>query len=159
MTAAYARQCGSPPTTLHPRPRLRLKPKAPTTGYVDGAWWPHSDILAEELSNLLAVLTVRLGPIERVIYNLGDWAKTPNQVQLGGRTVQLGGRTVQLGGYSGQPVDTIQVIGTNGPKLVLLVIPPETAHDSAHDTMMSAAARDNAGTIEDLLRDMIENDG
>ena len=152
MTATYARQCGSPRATPHPRPRLRLKPKAPTTGYVDGAWWPHSDILAEELSNLLAVLTVRLGPIERVIYNLGDWAKTPNQVQLGGRAVQLGG-------YSGQPVDTVQVIGTNGPKLVLLVIPPETAHDSAHDTMMSAATRDNAGTIEDLLRDMIENDG
>jgi hypothetical protein len=21
-------------------PRLRLKPKAPQTGYVDGAWWP-----------------------------------------------------------------------------------------------------------------------
>ncbi|WP_232011103.1 DUF5994 family protein [Mycobacterium shigaense] len=131
---------------------MRLKPKAPSTGYVDGAWWPHSDILAEELSNLLAVLTIRLGPIERVIYNLGDWAKTPNQVQLGGRAVQLGG-------YSGQPVDTVQVIGTNGPKLVLLVIPPETAHDSAHDAMMSAAARDNAGTIEALLRDMIENDG
>lgn len=153
MTASYARQCGSPRTTLHPRPRLRLKSKAPPTGYVDGAWWPHSDILlAEELCNLLAVLTVRLGPIERVIYNLDDWAKTPNQVQLGGRAVQLDG-------YSGQPIDTVQVIGTNGPKLVLLVIPPETAHDSAHDAMMSAAACDNAGTIEDLLRDMIENDG
>jgi hypothetical protein len=24
-------------------PRLRLKPKAPQSGYVDGAWWPHSD--------------------------------------------------------------------------------------------------------------------
>ncbi|MCV7049582.1 hypothetical protein H7H82_03000 [Mycobacterium heidelbergense] len=152
MTATYMRQCRQPSTTPHPRPRLRLKPKAPTTGYVDGAWWPHSDILAEELSNLLAVLTVRLGPIERVIYNLSDWAKTPNQVQLGGRTVQLSG-------YTGQPLDTIQVIGTNGPKLILLVIPPETAHDSAHDAMNSAAARDNAGTIEDLLRDMIENDG
>ncbi|MFF0147938.1 DUF5994 family protein [Amycolatopsis sulphurea] len=23
-------------------PRLRLKPEAPTTGYVDGAWWPRS---------------------------------------------------------------------------------------------------------------------
>ena len=23
-------------------PRLRLKPKAPQSGYVDGAWWPHS---------------------------------------------------------------------------------------------------------------------
>ncbi|WP_459956134.1 DUF5994 family protein, partial [Mycobacterium avium] len=23
-------------------PRLRLKPKAPQSGYVDGAWWPRS---------------------------------------------------------------------------------------------------------------------
>ena len=140
-------------TGLGPRatPRLRLKPKAPATGYVDGAWWPHSNELVTELPDLLAVLTVRLGPIERVIYNFGDWAKAPN-------TVQLGGRAVQLGGYTGQPVDTIQVIGVNGPKLVLLVIPPGTGRHDAHDAMMSAAARDNAGTIEDLLRDMIEND-
>lgn len=151
MTATYMRQCRPPSITPHPRPRLRLKPKAPVTGYVDGAWWPHSDILAEELSNLLAVLTVRLGPIEGVIYNLSDWAKAPNKVQLGGRTVELRG-------YTGQPLDTIQVIGTRS-KLILLVIPPETAHASAHDAMNSAAARDNAGTIEDLLRDMIENDG
>ena len=23
--------------------RLRLEPKAPPSGYVDGAWWPHTD--------------------------------------------------------------------------------------------------------------------
>ena len=38
-------------------PRLRLKRKAPRTGYVDGAWWPHSDDLAAELPDLLAVLS------------------------------------------------------------------------------------------------------
>ena len=38
-------------------PRLRLKPKAPTSGYVDGAWWPHSDDLPIELPDLLAVLS------------------------------------------------------------------------------------------------------
>jgi Family of unknown function (DUF5994) len=48
-------------------PRLRLKPKAPTSGYVDGAWWPHTDGLPAELPDLLAVLTVRLGPVDRVI--------------------------------------------------------------------------------------------
>ena len=30
-------------------PRLRLKPKAPQSGYVDGAWWPRSDDLPAEL--------------------------------------------------------------------------------------------------------------
>lgn len=41
-------------------PWLRLNPKAPHTGYVDGAWWLHSDDLSAELPDLLAVLSVRL---------------------------------------------------------------------------------------------------
>lgn len=38
-------------------PRLRLKRKAPLAGYVDGAWWPHSDDLPAELHDLVAVPT------------------------------------------------------------------------------------------------------
>jgi Family of unknown function (DUF5994) len=48
-------------------PRLRLKPKAPMSGRVDGAWWPRSDDLTKELPDLLAVLSVRLGAIDRVM--------------------------------------------------------------------------------------------
>jgi hypothetical protein len=36
---------GRKPTPPENTPRLRLKPKAPISGYVDGAWWPHSDDL------------------------------------------------------------------------------------------------------------------
>jgi len=50
-------------------PRLRLKPKAPLTGFVDGAWWPPSEDLTAELPDLLSVLSVRLGPISRLTYN------------------------------------------------------------------------------------------
>src|ERR1700744_2118856 len=66
-------------------PRLRLKPKAPTSGYVDGAWWPHGDDLAIELPDLLAVLSVRLGPIDRVIHNVSEWAEAPAHLPTGGR--------------------------------------------------------------------------
>lgn len=150
MTLEQARGDGGlPRTTPTIRPRLRLKPKAPTTGYVDGAWWPRSDDLSKELPDLLAVLSVRLGVIERVIYNLGDWAKAPTEFEMNGEPIRLGGST-------GQPVDTIQVIGDNH-KLILLVVPPGTNPELAHDAMMSAAAADNASTIEDLLRVMIEN--
>jgi hypothetical protein len=43
---------------LDPRDQLRLrsKPKAPTTGWVDGGWWPRSRDLAAELPGLLSVL-------------------------------------------------------------------------------------------------------
>ena len=46
-------------------PRLRLMPKAPPTGHVDGAWWPRSDDRPNELPDLLAVLSVRLGDAAR----------------------------------------------------------------------------------------------
>ena len=127
-------------------PRLRLKPKAPTSGYVDGAWWPHSDELPIELPDLLAVLSVRLGPIDRLIYKLSEWSKAPAKLSTGGRMVRLDG-------YDRQPVNTIEVIGVNRNKIVLLVVPARTAADHAHDIMMAAAASKNASTIDGLLRD------
>ena len=125
-------------------PRLRLKPKAPTTGYVDGGWWPHSDDLPTELPDLLAVLSVRLGPIERVIYNLTEWAAAPNRLSTGGRVVRLAG-------YYRQPANTIEVLGVNRSKIVLLVIPAQTDPDHAHAIMMAAATREDASTIDGLL--------
>lgn len=135
---------GSTHTPPETTPRLRLKPKAPTTGYVDGAWWPHSDDLPIELPDLLAVLSVRLGPIDRVIYNLTEWAKAPAKLPTGAGVVRLAG-------YYRQPVDTVEVIGLNRKKIVLLVVPARTDPDHAHNTMMAAAAPDNALTIDRLL--------
>ena len=131
-------------------PRLRLKPKAPTTGYVDGGWWPHGDDLPTELPDLLAVLSVRLGLIDRVIYNLTEWANAPNRLSTGGRVVRLGG-------YYRQPVNTIEVLGVNRTKIVLLVIPAQTDPDHAHAIMMAAATREDASTIDGLLATRTQN--
>lgn len=125
-------------------PRLRLKPKAPAVGYVDGAWWPRSNDLVTELPDLLAVLSVRLGTIERVIYNLGEWTKTPPKFSTGGIVVRLGG-------YTRQPTDTIEIIGVNRSRIYLLVVPSETDPASAHHAMMTAATPDDASTIVELL--------
>ena len=132
----------SPPENT---PRLRLKPKAPVSGYVDGAWWPRSDELETELPDLLAVLSVRLGSIARVVYNLAEWVTVPV------KKVHIGGRVVRLAGYNRQPVNTIQVIGANGNKIVLLVVPAYTDTDQAHDTLMAAAAPNDVSTVEGLL--------
>src|ERR1700761_68219 len=137
---------GSKHTPPEKTPRLRLKPKAPTSGYVDGAWWPHSDDLTIELPDLLAVLSVRLGPIDRVIYNVSEWAKAPAKLPTGGRTVRLDG-------YSRQPDNTIEVIGLNRNKIVLLVVAARTDPEHAHDILMAAAAPKNASTIDGLLHD------
>jgi hypothetical protein len=127
-------------------PRLRLKPKAPSTGQVDGAWWPHSDDLAIELPDLLAVLSVRLGPIDQVTYNFADWAAAPAKFSTGGDAVRLSGFYQQQG-------NTVEVIGTNRTKLVLLVVPSSTEPEHAHEIMMSAATPKDASTVDCLLHD------
>jgi hypothetical protein len=126
-------------------PRLRLKPKAPQSGHVDGAWWPRSDDLAAELPDLLAVLSVRLGRIDRVLYNVNEWAKPPS------RKLETGGRRVRLDGYGRQPTNTIEVLGLYGSRIVLLVVPPNTDADLAHEAMMTAAAPSDASMVGNLL--------
>ena len=125
-------------------PRLRLKPKAPQSGYVDGAWWPRSDDLAAELPDLLAVLSVRLGRIDRVMYNVNEWAKASAKLATGGRAVRLDG-------YRRQPINTVEVLGLNRNKIALLVVPPNTDPDEAHATLMAAAAPGNDSTVDSLL--------
>src|SRR5689334_19521899 len=125
-------------------PRLRLKRKAPVSGYVDGAWWPRDDDLPAELPDLLAVLSVRLGSVTRVAYNLDEWATAP-------RKIPIGGRMVRLDGYRRQPHNTIGVLGGRGDKIVLLVVPAHTEPDRAHAIVMAAAERDNASSVDILL--------
>ena len=133
-------------------PRLRLKAKAPQTGYVDGAWWPHSDSLEKELPDLLAVLSVRLGLIDRVLYNISEWPCAPSRIVSGGGTVRLDG-------YRQQPPNSIEVVGRNRGRITLLVVPPGTGPDKAHATMMAAAAATNASTVDGLLGITLRDSG
>lgn len=125
-------------------PRLRLKPKAPRTGHVDGAWWPHSDNLVTELPDLLAVLSVRLGPIDRVTYNHAEWAAAPDRLLTGGQAVRLIADGLQ-------PGNTLEVRGSGPGRILLLVVPSTSEADAAHTAMMTAAAPSNASTVGDLL--------
>jgi hypothetical protein len=135
---------GQPNSPPEHTPRLRLKPKATRSGYVDGAWWPRSDDLAAELPDLLAVLSVRLGRIDRVMYNLNEWAKAPAKLATGGRRVRLDG-------YQRQPINTLEVLGLNRNRIGLLVVPPNADPDGAHATLMAAAAPSNDSTVDSLL--------
>ncbi|EHB50252.1 hypothetical protein MycrhDRAFT_4678 [Mycolicibacterium rhodesiae JS60] len=121
-------------------PRLRLKPKASRSGSVDGAWWPRSDELAVELPDLLAVLSVRLGRIDRVLYRKDSWAKSSRRLVTGGAPVRLDGYQLQL-------INTIEVLGMTGGRITLLVVPPHTDAGDAHTTMMAAARADDTGAV------------
>ena len=90
------------------------------------------------------MLSVRLGVIGRVMYNLGEWAKVP-------RRLATGGRTVRLDGYHRQPVNTIEVVGLDNARIALLVVAPQTEPDQAHATTTAAAGVDDASTVDGLL--------
>jgi hypothetical protein len=139
----------TPPATMATEPphqtlRLKLKPRAPATGYVDGAWWPRSRDLSTELPALLAVLAIRLGGVQRVSYNLATWDTAP-------RRLDVNGRQLRLGGFHAQNAHTVDVIGANGARLTLLVLPPGADPDAAHRTLITASRRDNVDSIDHLL--------
>ena len=149
MSSGPPLRTATPPVTMATEPprltlRLKLKPKAPTSGYVDGAWWPRSRDLSAELPALLAVLAVRLGRTERVSYNLTAWDAAP-------RRITIDRQQVRLGGFNSQNTHTVDVIGPNEPRITLLVIPPETAQETAHQFLIRAARRDSIDTIAELL--------
>ncbi|TFV61484.1 hypothetical protein E4P42_00875 [Mycobacterium sp. PS03-16] len=125
-------------------PRLRLKRKAPASGYVDGGWWPHSGDLSTELPDLLAVLSVRLGSVERVAYHLGEWADAP-------RKIRIDGHTVKLDGFRRQPPNTIGISSGRGNDITLLVVPAQTEADRAHTIVMAAAAAGDRSSVDTLL--------
>lgn len=135
---------GQPSSRPEHTPRLRLKAKAPHRGHVDGAWWPHTDDLAAELPDLLAVLSVRLGRIDRVMYNLNEWAAPSAKFASGGRRIRLDG-------YRRQPTDTVEILGLNRSRIVLLVVPPDADPREAHAILMAAAAPSNESTVDSLL--------
>ena len=142
MSASSTRSVS--PIGDHQNLRLRLKPRAPVTGFVDGGWWPRSRDLPAELPALLAVLAVRLGPVESVSYNLDAWGLAP-------RRITIDGRIVRLAGYRSQHPATIDVLSA-GHRVTLLVVPPEATPEAAQGTLMAAGHRGNADRVEALLR-------
>ena len=123
--------------------RLSLKPEAPTTGFVDGAWWPASRDLAAELPALAAAVTSRLGPVEAVSYNIDAWDATP-------RRVAVGGAVVRMAGYHTQARDTVDVRGARH-LLTLLVVPPDTEPRTAAAALAAAGRAGNTDGLDALL--------
>ncbi|MFE6925551.1 DUF5994 family protein [Nocardia sp. NPDC057663] len=118
-------------------PRLRMRSRSSADRYIDGAWWPRSDDLAAELPDLLAVLSVRLGPIWRVVYDPTCWAQAPARIAVAGETVRLDSYHFELW-------NTMYVFGRDAGMLVLQVIPADTDESLAHESLMAAAESDSA---------------
>ena len=69
-------------------PRLRLKRTVSMAGNVDGTW-PHSADVPAEVPDLMAVSSVQLGCISRVMYSLDERANIAAKLTAVGHAVRL----------------------------------------------------------------------
>ena len=88
---------------------MKLKPKAPATGCVDGAWWPRSLDLSVEQPALVAVLAIRLGGVQRVSYHNEDLDAAPHRLDIDGPQPRPGG-------VNAQHPYTVDVVGPSGSR-------------------------------------------
>ena len=93
---------------------------------------------------MLAALSVRLGQIDRVLYNVDDWSQAPSKLATGGRRIHLDG-------YRRQPVNTVEVIGFNRGRIVLLAVPATTYPAEARSALMNAASPNDRSTAVNIL--------
>jgi hypothetical protein len=123
--------------------RLRLKPAHRSCGFVQGAWWPRSMRLADEVPALLAALSRRFGIVDRVRYHQSDWSPTPPSINHQDSDVILDA--------SQDLPNVITVFVRQFGRLALLLVPPHTDASDAYTAMTTAASVDDVSTPEQLL--------
>ncbi len=111
--------------------RLQLKPYRSASEHIDGAWWPQSTNLVDELPDLVTSLSERLGNVVMVGYRRNGWHDTPPLAEVAGHTIEL------LGFTSDEPASVI-LIGEDGRHITLNVIRPDTGEDVASQALEKA---------------------
>jgi hypothetical protein len=141
---------------MEPENRLQLKPYRSASEHVDGAWWPRSQHLVDELPDLVASVSERLGQVVMVGYRRNGWDETPPLAEIAGHTVEL------LGFTSGGPASVI-LIGEDGRHVTLHVIGSDTGEAVARQALVEAAvpadtdvAPDSRSTIARSVADVAD---
>ncbi|GGQ10646.1 DUF5994 family protein [Streptomyces roseolilacinus] len=141
---------GHLPDTVHEAVRpgtalLRLETTHSREGLLDGAWWPRSRDVGEELPALVSALTEHLGPISRVGLDASAWDGLPVRLVVDDRVVHI----------DSFPVGDDTVLITRGDRdhFSLLVVPPDTPQDAARAAMAQAVRADNVTQAGQILVD------
>lgn len=124
-------------------PRLALEPTLARDGVFDGAWWPRSSRLSDELPDLITALTRHVGRIVRIGVDTASWGQVP-------RSLSVGGLVVRIGRYSGSTA-TISLTCGFQDHYLLLVVPPCTDPLTARTAMAAAAVAGNHTPAAELL--------
>lgn len=91
---------------------------------LEGAWWPQSRRLADQLATLFELWPPSAGHISRVLYSPPDWDDHPH-------AAPVQGRYVKTGCFPGDDTHTLVLSMSDGERKTLRVIAPETPRDQA----------------------------
>ena len=112
---------------------------------LDGAWWPRTRSLSDELPGLVEEFRGRGIRVRRVAYNPDAWDPAP-------RRLAADGRTIRLGWFRSIDPQLLNLTGdTNPSRLDLLVVPPDTSAAVARQAFAATTDRDNRRTPTAVL--------
>jgi Family of unknown function (DUF5994) len=112
---------------------------------LDGAWWPRTRSLSDELPGLVQELHHRGIRMTRVAYNPQAWDAGP-------RRLAADGRAIRLGWFRSIDPQLLDLTGdSQRGRLDLLVIPPDTSAAAAEQAFTAAVDRTNRRTPTALL--------
>lgn len=83
-------------------------------------------------------------PPSRITFAMQAWDPAP-------RRLTVDGRIIRLGGFRFQDEHLLDVLGPDGQRLTLLVIPPESGEDEGEQALRLAADVDNRESADELL--------
>jgi hypothetical protein len=138
---------GTPRRRAGDADRVRLALIDPPAGRttLDGAWWPRTVRLGDELPGLVQELHRRGIRVTRVTYHPDSWEAAPRRLAADGRTIRLGWfRSID-------PQLLNLTRDTRRGWLDLLVIPPDTPAEVAEQAFTAATDRSNRSTPAAVL--------
>jgi hypothetical protein len=121
--------------THSPSTRFVLRPVSDRkVGVPDGAWWPETRTLSDQLGMLVALWPPEAGRIIRVLYSPPDWDDRPRSVAVGA------GRRIKTGSFPRDDTQQLTVSMMNGDRRTISVIAPNTSPDTAAAALSGIAA-------------------
>jgi hypothetical protein len=129
-----------PPLPSHPVLRLRLAPHGGLPRSIDGAWWPRSYDLLVELPRLLAGLPHAWGHVTSVTVNGAAWSAVPGRMLVLNQVVRL------RRNLTASAPHTVVLLAPGHGRWDLLVVPPDTAEETAEPLMADAAGDPGGAT-------------